>query len=41
LTLAFAGEIVDMFRVSGVRDHVRKVLMRRLGVEDDDIGDIL
>ncbi len=41
LTLAFAGEIVDMFRVSGVRDHVRRVLMRRLAVEDDDIGDIL
>ncbi len=41
LTLAFAGEIVDMFRVSGVRDHVRRVLMRRLGVEDDDIGEIL
>ncbi len=41
LTLAFAGEIVDMFRVSGVRDHVRRVLMRRLGVEDADIGDIL
>ncbi len=41
LTLAFAGEIVDMFRVSGVRDHVRRVLMRRLGVEDADIGEIL
>ncbi len=41
LTLAFAGEIVDMFRVSGVRDHVRKVLMRRLNVEHDDIGEIL
>lgn len=41
LTLAFAGEIVDMFRVSGVRDHVRRVLMRRLNVEDADIGDIL
>ena len=41
LTLAFAGEIVDMFRVSGVRDHVRRVLMRRLSVENDDIGDIL
>ncbi|KAF0285858.1 Fe-S cluster assembly protein SufD [Spiribacter sp. SSL99] len=41
LTLAFAGEIVDMFRVTGVRDHVRRVLMRRLNVEDADIGEIL
>ncbi len=41
LTLAFAGEIVDMFRVAGVREHVRRVLMRRLGVDDDDIGEIL
>ncbi|MDR9407066.1 MAG: Fe-S cluster assembly protein SufD [Spiribacter sp.] len=41
LTLAFAGEIVDMFRVSGVRDHVRRVLMRRLALEDASIGDIL
>ncbi|MDR9433285.1 MAG: Fe-S cluster assembly protein SufD [Spiribacter sp.] len=41
LTLAFAGEIVDMFKVSGVRNHVRGVLMRRLGVDDAAIGDIL
>ncbi|PWG64656.1 Fe-S cluster assembly protein SufD [Sediminicurvatus halobius] len=41
LTLAFAGEIVDMFKVPGVRDHVRRVLMERLAVEDASIGDIL
>ena len=41
LTLAFAGEIVDMFKVDGVRSHIRGVLMRRLGVEDADIGEIL
>lgn len=41
LTLAFAGEIVDMFKVPGVRDHVRRVLMERLAVEDASIGEIL
>lgn len=41
LTLAFAGEIVDMFRVPAVRDHVRDVLMHRLGVADINVGAIL
>lgn len=41
LTLAFAGEIVDMFRVPAVRDHVRDVLMHRLGVGDINVGAIL